>query len=183
MKVIATIIDESGLDRTINRLAYEIIERNRGVDKVVMVGIRSRGVEIAHRLKEKIDAIENKSVPLGSLDVTLYRDDFRNRLKQPDVQVSEIPFNIDEKHVILIDDVLYTGRTSRAALDALLDFGRPASVQLAVLVDRGHRQMPIKADYIGKSIPTLVGEEVMVKLREVDGEDSVLLVQAPEENK
>ena len=183
MKVIATIIDESGLDRTINRLAYEIIERNRGVDKVVMVGIRSRGVEIAHRLKEKIDAIEKKSVPLGSLDVTLYRDDFRQRLKQPDVQISEIPFNIDEKHVILIDDVLYTGRTSRAALDALLDFGRPASVQLAVLVDRGHRQMPIKADYIGKSIPTLVGEEVQVKLREVDGEDAVLLVQAPEEKK
>ncbi|MBD3377776.1 bifunctional pyr operon transcriptional regulator/uracil phosphoribosyltransferase PyrR [candidate division KSB1 bacterium] len=183
MKVIATIIDESGLDRTINRLAYEIIERNRGVDRVVMVGIRSRGVEIAHRLQKKIHAIENKPVPLGSLDVTLYRDDFRKRLKQPDVQVSEIPFNIDEKHVILIDDVLYTGRTSRAALDALLDFGRPASVQLAVLVDRGHREMPIKADYIGKSIPTLVGEEVRVKLREVDGEDAVLLVQAPEENK
>jgi len=182
-KVKAKIIDQEGLQRTITRLAHEIIERNRGVDNIAIVGIRTRGSTLAERLVAKIEEIEGKRVPLGYLDITLYRDDFRKRLKQPLVQLTDIPFEIDEKDVILVDDVLYTGRTSRAALDALMDFGRPASVQLAVLVDRGHRELPIRADYVGKNIPTSVGEEVQVKLTENDGEDCVLLVEAPKEAK
>ncbi len=174
-------IDSFGIQRTITRLAYEIIERNRGAENVVVVGVRTRGVYIANRLVDRIREIESKSVPVGILDVTLYRDDFRKRMKQPRVQVSDIPFDIDEKNVVLVDDVLFTGRTSRAALDALMDLGRPASVQLAVLVDRGHRELPIRADYVGKNIPTSGGEEVQVRLQETDGEDSVLLVEAPEE--
>lgn len=174
-------IDSSGIQRTITRLAYEIIERNRGAENVVVVGVRTRGVYIANRLVDRIREIEKKSVPVGILDVTLYRDDFRKRMKQPRVQVSDIPFDIDDKNVVLVDDVLFTGRTSRAALDALMDLGRPASVQLAVLVDRGHRELPLRADYVGKNIPTSIGEEVQVRLQETDGEDSVLLVEAPEE--
>jgi pyrimidine operon attenuation protein/uracil phosphoribosyltransferase len=174
-------IDSSGIQRTITRLAYEIIERNRGAENVVVVGVRTRGVYIANRLVDRIREIEKKSVPVGILDVTLYRDDFRKRMKQPRVQISDIPFDIDDKNVVLVDDVLFTGRTSRAALDALMDLGRPASVQLAVLVDRGHRELPLRADYVGKNIPTSIGEEVQVRLQETDGEDSVLLVEAPEE--
>ena len=178
----AKIMDEDGVRRTITRLAYEIIERNRGVSRIAIVGVQTRGATLAERLVKTIEKIEGKKVPLGILDITLYRDDFRKRLKQPIVQVSDIKFNIDNRDVILVDDVLYTGRTSRAALDALMDFGRPASVQLAVLVDRGHRELPIKADYVGKNIPTSIGEEIRLLLHEVDGEDSVLLVDAPEEN-
>ncbi|HNR69276.1 MAG TPA: bifunctional pyr operon transcriptional regulator/uracil phosphoribosyltransferase PyrR [bacterium] len=180
-KIKAKIIDAEGVQRTIVRLAHEVIERNRGVRDIVVIGLRTRGVAIGRRLVEKVKEIEKTSVPFGVLDVTLYRDDFRRRLKQPVVQVSDIPFDIDEKQVILVDDVLYTGRTLRAALDALMDLGRPASVQVVVLVDRGHREMPIRADYVGKNIPTSVGEEIQVRLKEEDGEDCVLLVEAPEE--
>ncbi len=180
-KIIARIIDGEGLKRTITRLSHEIIERNRGADKIAVVGIRTRGTTLAERLVDKIEEIEGKRVPLGALDVTLYRDDFRMRLKQPVVQVTEINFEIDDINVILVDDVLYTGRTIRAALEALMEFGRPASVQLAVLVDRGHRELPIHAEYVGKNIPTSAGEEVQVRLDEKDDEDSVYLVEAPKE--
>ncbi|MBN2356249.1 bifunctional pyr operon transcriptional regulator/uracil phosphoribosyltransferase PyrR [candidate division KSB1 bacterium] len=183
MKVKATIIDEEGLQRTVARLAMEIIERNQGVDKIAIVGVRTRGAFIAERIVARLCETEGKKVPLGILDITLYRDDFRNRLKQPIVQITDIPFEIDNINVILVDDVLFTGRTSRAALDALMDFGRPASIQLAVLVDRGHRELPIHADYVGKNIPTSIGEEVQVRLKEIDKEDCVLLVEAPKETK
>ncbi|MBN2413775.1 bifunctional pyr operon transcriptional regulator/uracil phosphoribosyltransferase PyrR [candidate division KSB1 bacterium] len=180
-KIKAKIIDAEGLQRTITRLVLEIIERNKGVDKLAIVGVRTRGATIAERLVKKIREIENKNVPLGLLDITLYRDDFRKRLKQPVVQVTNIPFEINDMDVVLVDDVLYTGRTSRAALDALMDFGRPSSIQLAVLVDRGHRELPIRADYVGKEIPTSVGEEIQVKLEEDDDEDCVLLIESPKE--
>ena len=177
----ARVIDKEGLDRTINRLALEIVERNKGVDKLAIIGVRTRGASIAQRIVKKIKEIENKNVPLGILDVTLYRDDFRKRLKQPQIQVTNISFEINDLDIVVVDDVLYTGRTSRAALDALMDFGRPSSIQLAVLVDRGHRELPIHADYIGKNIPTSIGEEIQVRLQEDDAEDCVLLVEAPGE--
>ena len=177
----ATIIDDIGLERTLNRLAHEIVERNAGASNLAVIGIRTRGATLAERLVKKIESIEHKQPPLGILDITLYRDDFRMRLKQPMVQATEIPFNIDNMNLILVDDVLYTGRTSRAALDALMDIGRPASVQLAVLVDRGHRELPIQPDYVGKDIPTSIGEEVQVRLNENDNQDCVLLVQSPTE--
>jgi len=177
----ATIIDEKGLERTLTRLAHEIIERNSGVSNLAIIGIRTRGATLAERITSIISKIESKKVPLGILDITLYRDDFRMRLKQPRVQATDIFFSIDEMNVVLIDDVLYTGRTSRAALDALMDLGRPASVQLCVLVDRGHRELPIQPDYVGKAIPTSIGEEVKVQLREDDQQDCVLLIEAPKE--
>ncbi len=176
----ATIIDATGLERTLTRLAHEIIERNSGADNLALVGIRTRGAPIAERLARKIGQIEKKDVPLGVLDITLYRDDFRHRLKQPSVRKTDIPFNLDDVIVVLIDDVLYTGRTVRAAIDALLDYGRPSSIELAVLIDRGHRELPIQPDFVGKKIVTSIGEEVRVHLVEVEGEDCVLLVNAPE---
>ncbi len=176
MKIKATVIDPVGLQRTITRLAHEILEKNRGAKNLVLIGIRTRGEFLAKRLKEKISEIENIDLPFGALDATLYRDDFRTRLKQPEISVTDIKFDISEKDIILIDDVLYTGRTVRAALDALMDLGRPNSIQLCVLVDRGHRQLPIKADYVGKNIPTSINEEIKVKLKEVDEEDAVYLV-------
>lgn len=178
-KIKARIIDEVGLRRTVTRLAHEILERNRGAENLVIVGVRTRGVYLAQRIIHAIEKIEGKRLPLGILDITMYRDDFRQRLKQPVVQQTDIPFDIYEKDVVLVDDVLYTGRTTRAALEALMSFGRPARIQLAVLVDRGHRELPIKPDYVGKNIPTSIGEEVQVKMQEIDGEDSVLLVEAP----
>jgi len=179
-RIKAKVIDAEGLQRTITRLAHEIIERNRGTENVVLVGIRTRGVALAERILGKVKAISGNAVPLGVLDITLYRDDVLRRLKQPEVRRTEIPFEIDDRNVVLVDDVLYTGRTVRAALDALMDFGRPARIQLAVLVDRGHRELPIKADYVGKNIPTSVGEEVRVRMMEVDGEDGVYLVESGE---
>ena len=183
IKVKATIIDKEGLERTLTRLAHEIIERNSGASNLAIIGVRTRGATLAERLVKKIGHIEHNDVPLGVLDITLYRDDFRMRLKQPSVRATEISFKIDNMDVILVDDVLYTGRTSRAALDALMDIGRPSSVQLAVLVDRGHRELPIQPDYVGKAIPTSIGEEVQVRLQEVDQEDCVLLVESPKEAK
>ncbi|MDZ7263255.1 MAG: bifunctional pyr operon transcriptional regulator/uracil phosphoribosyltransferase PyrR [candidate division KSB1 bacterium] len=180
-KIKAKIIDEVGLRRTVTRLAHEILERNRGAENLVIVGVRTRGVYLAQRIIHEIEKIEGKKLPLGILDITMYRDDFRQRLKQPVVQQTDIPFDIYDKDVILVDDVLYTGRTTRAALEALMSFGRPARIQLAVLVDRGHRELPIKPDYVGKNIPTSIGEEVQVKMQEIDGEDSVLLVETPPE--
>lgn len=179
MDIKAKIIDEEGLTRTITRLAHEILERNKGSKNIVLIGMRTRGEFIAQRIKSKIQEIEGYEPNFGILDVTLYRDDFRTRLKQPEVSVTNITFDINEKDVILIDDVLYTGRTVRAALDALMDLGRPNTIQLCVLVDRGHRELPIRADFVGKNIPTSIDEEVKVKLKEIDGEDAIYLVTAP----
>src|ERR1035437_3778789 len=175
----AKLIDEEGFNRTITRLAHEILEKNKGSRNVVLIGMRTRGENIAERIKEKIKEID-KSEPLyGVLDVTLYRDDFRTRLKQPEISVTNITINLNDRDIILIDDVLYTGRTVRAALDALMDLGRPSTIQLCVMVDRGHREMPIRADFVGKNIPTSIDEEVQVRIKEIDGEDAVYLLNAP----
>ncbi|MBD3289711.1 bifunctional pyr operon transcriptional regulator/uracil phosphoribosyltransferase PyrR [candidate division KSB1 bacterium] len=179
-KVIAKIIDQNGIRRTIVRLAHEIIERNKGTERLAIVGVRTRGAFLAKRLINEINKIEGDELHLGVLDITMYRDDFRQRLRQPKVQQTNIPFDIDEKNIVLVDDVIYTGRTTRAALEALMSFGRPANIQLAVLVDRGHRELPIKPDYVGKNIITSIGEEIRVKMKEVDNDDCVLLVEAPE---
>ena len=181
-KIKAQIIDADGLQRTIVRLAHEIIERNKGADRIAVIGIQTRGATIAKRLVTKIEEVEGKKVPFGALDISLYRDDFRMRMKQPEVKVTHIPFEINDIDVVLVDDVLFTGRTARAALDALMDYGRPSSIQYAVLVDRGHRELPIQPDYVGKNIPTAFGEEIQVCLLEDDDEDSVFLVEAPKEN-
>ncbi|GAB4190427.1 MAG: bifunctional pyr operon transcriptional regulator/uracil phosphoribosyltransferase PyrR [Calditrichia bacterium] len=176
MTIKATIMNSEDMERTITRLAHQMIEKNRGTENMVIVGIQTRGAHLAKRLAKKINDIEGKEVPTGYLDATLYRDDFLKRIKQPSVQVTDIPFAIDEKNVFLIDDVLYTGRTVRAALDALMAFGRPDRIYLAVLVDRGHRELPIKADLVGKNVPTSIGETVAVRVNEVDQEDAVYLV-------
>jgi pyrimidine operon attenuation protein/uracil phosphoribosyltransferase len=176
MDIKAKIIDEVGLSRIITRIAHEIIEKNKGSKSLALLGMRTRGEFLAKRIHEKIKEIEGMEIPLGILDVTLYRDDFRTKLKQPNVSVSNITFDINDKNIVLIDDVLYTGRTVRAALSAIMEFGRPNTVQLCVLVDRGHRELPIAADYVGKNIPTSLNEEVRVKLSEIDGEDAVNLV-------
>jgi pyrimidine operon attenuation protein/uracil phosphoribosyltransferase len=181
-KIKAEILSESDIKRIITRLAHEILEKNRGSENLVIIGIRTRGAYLAIRISEKIAEIEGKDIPTGFLDITLYRDDFRTRLKQPAVQVTNIPFKIDDMAIVLVDDVLYTGRTVRSALDALMDFGRPALIYLAVLVDRGHRELPIRPDFVGKNIPTSIGEEVRVLIREVDNEDRVLLVEDQQPN-
>lgn len=177
----ARIMDETDIHRSITRLAHEILERNHGLTSVGLCGIRTRGVYVAKRIAAVIEKIENKEVPVGVLDVTLYRDDFRIKKVGPGVQVTDIPFNLDGYTVVLIDDVLYTGRTARAAMDALMDYGRPGRIQFAVLVDRGHRELPIKADFVGKNIPTTNDENVKARLKEVDGVDEVVLVQEEED--
>ncbi len=181
MNIKAKIIDEEGLQRTITRLTHEILERNKGSKNLVLIGMRTRGEFICNRIYEKIKEIDHSEPPKGILDITLYRDDFRTRLKQPEVSITSITFDINEKDIILIDDVLYTGRTARAALDAMMDLGRPNTIQLCVLVDRGHRELPIRADFVGKNIPTSLNEEVKVKLKETDGEDSVYLIDVPKQ--
>ena len=181
MDIKANIIDSIGLERTITRLAHEIIEHNKGSENVVLIGMRTRGEFLAKRIQEKISSIDGKMPDLGILDTTLYRDDFRTRLKQPEVSVSDIAFDLTDKNVILIDDVLYTGRTVRSALDAIMDIGRPSTIQFCVLVDRGHKEMPISADYVGKNIPTSINEEVKVKMKEIDGEDGVYLIEVKSE--
>jgi len=177
MKVKVELMDAKRIARTVERLTHEILEKNLGTDDLVIIGIRNRGDSLARRIITRIKNIEGVEIPLGILDITLYRDDFRKFAESPVVKDTDIPFDITEKKVVLVDDVLYTGRTIRSALDALIDFGRPALIQLAVLIDRGHRELPIKADYVGRNIPTSAGEEVQVKLREVDGEDRVILFE------
>ncbi len=169
------IMDEVAVARTITRIAHEIIERNGGVGDMVIIGIRTRGAILADRLASEIERIEKVTLPIGVMDITLYRDDVQNKLEQPLVQKTEILFQVADKIVILVDDVLFTGRTARAALDAIIDFGRPRSIQFAVLIDRGHRELPIRADYIGKSLSTTLEEKVVVKIKEEDGIDGVLL--------
>jgi len=175
-KVKAVIIDEAGFERTLSRLAHEILEKNKGAESIVIVGIRTRGEFLARRIAQKIDEVEGVQVKIGFLDITLYRDDLLGKLEQPRLQATEILFDLNGKNVILIDDVLYTGRTVRAALDALIDIGRPKTIQLVVLIDRGHRQLPVKADYVGKNVPTSSVESIRVHVKEVDGEDAVLLM-------
>ena len=171
------VMDADRIARTLTRIAHEIVERNKGVDGLALVGVRTRGVHIARRIGRSLLEIAHEEVPTGALDITLYRDDLMRKTvgPQPLVRRTEIPFSIDGRKILLVDDVLYTGRTVRAALDALIDFGRPSSIQLIVLVDRGHRELPIKADYVGKNIPTSLGESVQVRLEESDGHDEVLV--------
>lgn len=171
----AVIMDGESIRRVLTRMADEILENNGGVEGLVLVGIRRRGVPLAARLARQIEAVEGGKIPVGSLDITLYRDDLTLRSDQPVVHRTDLPFKIEGKKVILVDDVLYTGRTVRAALDALMDFGRPALIQLAVLVDRGHRELPIRADYVGKNVPSSRKENVSVRLEEIDGEDRVVI--------
>lgn len=177
MKVKAKLLDKDAINRALMRIAHEILEKNKGTDDLCLVGIRNRGVYLAHRLADGIKKIEDKIVSVGILDITLYRDDLTLIAAQPVVHKTEIDFDISDKNVVLVDDVLYTGRTVRAALDALIDFGRPKSIQLAVLIDRGHRELPIRADYVGKNIPTSKNESVEVHMEEVDGKDEVVVVE------
>ncbi|MBA4547535.1 bifunctional pyr operon transcriptional regulator/uracil phosphoribosyltransferase PyrR [Thermoactinomyces intermedius] len=171
------ILDEAAIRRALTRIAHEILERNKGVDDCVLIGIKTRGIYLADRLKERIHQIEGKSLPCGELDITLYRDDLTEKNDQPEVRETNIP-DISGKKVILVDDVLFTGRTVRAAMDALIDRGRPQMIQLAVLVDRGHRELPIRPDYVGKNVPTSRAEVVSVYLSEVDeGEERVSIRQ------
>jgi pyrimidine operon attenuation protein / uracil phosphoribosyltransferase len=169
------VMDAERMSRSLARIAHEILERNRGVEELAFVGIRTRGVPIAKRLSALIGEINRSEIPTGALDITLYRDDLMRHAvgHQPLVRRTEIPFSIDEKRILLVDDVLYTGRTIRAALDALIEFGRPRAIQLVVLVDRGHRELPIKADYVGKNLPTSLMQSVQVHLVEIDGRDEV----------
>ncbi|MDD5672338.1 MAG: bifunctional pyr operon transcriptional regulator/uracil phosphoribosyltransferase PyrR [Candidatus Omnitrophica bacterium] len=171
------VLDEQEIQRALVRVAHEILERNHGTENIVIVGIRTRGVYLAERLQKQIQEVEHAEVALGTLDITLYRDDLGEIGSNPSVKETHLPFDINDKIVILVDDVLYTGRTVRAALDALIDFGRPKSIQLAVLVDRGHRELPIKADYVGKNIPTSQSEEVVLRLKEKDGCDEAVLIE------
>jgi len=168
-------MDASEVARALTRIAHEILERNKGIQEIALVGIRTGGVHLAHRLARRIQEIERAQVPIGELDITLYRDDLGIRKDQPVLRKTSIPFNVSDLNVILVDDVLFTGRTIRAAMDGLIDLGRPAEIQLAVLVDRGHRQLPIKATYIGKNIPTSREEIVHVYLEEEGEEDRVVL--------
>ena len=173
----AKILDQDAIRRSLMRLAHEILEKNRGTRELVLIGIRNRGAYLAQRLKDCIEIIENVKVPVGILDITLYRDDLTQIGPSPVVHKTEINLDITDKNIILVDDVLYTGRTIRAALDALVDFGRPQSIQLAVLVDRGHRELPIRADYVGKNMPTAANESIEVRLTEVDGIDEVVIIE------
>src|SRR3990172_3314373 len=170
------VIDSESFRRTVNRLAHEVVERKKGTENLVIVGIRTRGEHLARRLAKKIEEIEGKEVQVGILDITLYRDDLRGRLDQPQLKSTEILFDVTGKEVVLVDDVLFTGRTIRSALNALMDIGRPSLIELMVLIDRGHREIPIKADFVGKNVPTSSTQEISVKMREVDDDDAVYLV-------
>jgi len=175
----AQVLDETGIDRALTRIAHEVLERAGGTEGLAMVGIRTRGVTLARRIAQRLSAIESVKVPVGALDITLYRDDLGLKAEAPILRGTDIPFPVGGKTVVLVDDVLYTGRTIRAALDAIMDLGRPRMIQLAVLIDRGHRELPIRPDYVGKNLPTSRREIVRVELREHDGQDRVV-IQEPE---
>lgn len=180
MAVTNTVMDQSAISRSLNRIAHEILERNKGTEHLAFIGIRSRGIPLAKRLARKIEQIEGLSVPVGELDITSYRDDL-GKLPLAEFPENKLPFDVTGKKIILVDDVLFTGRTIRAAMDAVMDHGRPKSIQLAVLVDRGHRELPIKADYIGKNIPTSHLEGIRVCVTEIDETDEVVIIR-PEES-
>jgi pyrimidine operon attenuation protein / uracil phosphoribosyltransferase len=177
MKKISVIMDHHALDLAITRITHQILEQNRDLSKLCIVGMQTRGVFLARRIAEKINGIENVGLTTGVLDATLYRDDYRISLKQPKVRITDIPFDINNRHVILVDDVLYTGRTVRAALSALMDFGRPKTIQLAVIIDRGNRELPIQPDYVGTTLKTQPDQVVSLKINEHDGEDSIWLME------
>jgi pyrimidine operon attenuation protein / uracil phosphoribosyltransferase len=174
------VMDSVRIGRSLARIAHEILERNRASEELALVGIRTRGVPLARRIAQSIREINQHDIPTGALDITLYRDDLMRTAvgAQPVIRRTEIPFSIDERRILLVDDVLYTGRTIRAALDALIEFGRPKAIQLVVLVDRGHRELPIKADYVGKNLPTSPSESVQVHLTEIDGRDEVEILES-----
>ena len=169
------LMDEQGVRRALTRISHEIVEKNKGVEDIVLVGIRTRGVPIAKRLADMIEQIEGVRPPVGILDITLYRDDLSTLSYQPIVRPTTMPVDIDRRVIVLVDDVLYTGRTIRAALDAIMDMGRPQSIKLAVLVDRGHRELPIRADFVGKNVPTASRESIAVLVNELDGEERVVI--------
>ena len=171
------ILDGKGIDRALTRISHEIIEKNKGVEGLAIVGIRTGGVFLAQRIAKIVSDIEKAEVPVGIVDITLYRDDLTIGTHQPTLRGTEIPFNVDEKKIVIVDDVLYTGRTVRAAMDAVMEFGRPKMIQLAVLIDRGHRELPIRADYVGKNVPTSLRESVNVRLAEKDGVDEVTVAE------
>ncbi|WP_347860652.1 bifunctional pyr operon transcriptional regulator/uracil phosphoribosyltransferase PyrR [Salimicrobium sp. PL1-032A] len=175
----ATVLDDAAIRRTLTRLSHEIVEKNKGVEELVIVGVKTRGVPLATRIKDRIADIEGVTLPQGELDITLYRDDLEEvtKNKEPEIKESSLPVDINGKKIILVDDVLYTGRTVRAAMDALMDIGRPSSIQMAVLVDRGHRELPIRADYVGKNIPTSKEEIVTVYLDESDSKEEVVIYE------
>jgi pyrimidine operon attenuation protein / uracil phosphoribosyltransferase len=177
IKLKAVILDSKGVERALTRISHEIIEKNKGTEDIVLVGIKRRGYPLAQRIAKVIDEIEGGEIPVGSVDITLYRDDLSKINEQPILKNTDLGLQIKDKKVILVDDVIYTGRTVRAAIDAVLDNGRPMMIQLAVIVDRGHRELPIRADYVGKNIPTSKNELVSVELIEVDGQDSVKIYE------
>ncbi len=172
MREKATVLNESDMDRIVKRIAHEIIERNKGSRNLVFLGIQKKGIPLAERIREHIKDLEKTEIDFGKLDISFYRDDIDKKIKT-DFNITDIPFEIKDKDIILVDDVLFTGRTIRAALDAIMDFGRPKSIQLVVLIDRGHRELPIRADYVGKNLPTSLNEYVEVKFKEIEGEDKV----------
>ncbi|MFH1662646.1 MAG: bifunctional pyr operon transcriptional regulator/uracil phosphoribosyltransferase PyrR [Chloroflexota bacterium] len=173
------IMNAADIRRTIARISHEIIERNKSTEHLILVGMRTRGVPLANRLAASIEGFEGTRIPVGALDISLYRDDLSSLELQPIVKSTDIPVNIDNKAIVLVDDVLYTGRSTRAAMDALIDLGRPHSIQLAVLIDRGHRELPIRADYVGKNMPSSKHEEIQVRLEENDGIDEVAIIPLP----
>ena len=173
------VVDAVTMKRALTRISYEIIERNKGIQDIVLVGIKTRGIYIAQRLAERLKQLEDIDVPVGELDITLYRDDVKD-MEEPELHSSDVPVSIEGKEVILVDDVLYTGRTIRAAMDAVMDLGRPRKSSLAVLVDRGHRELPIRADYVGKNIPTSKTEEIIVEMEERDGADRIMISKGNE---
>ena len=173
------VMDQAGVQRALVRIAHEIVERNKGIEGLGIVGIRSRGDWLARRLQAEIERLEGKEVPVGAMDITLYRDDLHRGADHAPVQITDIPWGVDGVTILIVDDVLFTGRTVRAALDALMDLGRPQAIQLAVLVDRGHRELPIRADYVGKNLPTQRSENVRVCLRESEGSDEVSILPGP----
>lgn len=173
------VVDAVTMKRALTRISYEIIERNKGIQDIVLVGIKTRGIYIAQRLAERLKQLEDIDVPVGELDITLYRDDVKD-MEEPELHSSDVPVSIEGKEVILVDDVLYTGRTIRAAMNAVMDLGRPRKISLAVLVDRGHRELPIRADYVGKNIPTSKTEEIIVEMEERDGADRIMISKGNE---
>ncbi|HLR64133.1 MAG TPA: bifunctional pyr operon transcriptional regulator/uracil phosphoribosyltransferase PyrR [Pseudogracilibacillus sp.] len=173
MKKKTTLLDQAAINRALTRIAHEILERNKGGDNLVLVGIQTRGVPLAKRIQEKIKQIEDLTLPIGELDITMYRDDVTEKTTDPTILSTNIDTNLKDKTVVLIDDVLYTGRTVRSAMDAVMDIDRPSQIQLAVLIDRGHRELPIRADYVGKNIPTAEHEVIVANLEETDGMDEV----------
>lgn len=172
----AEVMDAEAMDRALTRIAHEILEANKGAGSIALAGIMTRGVDMATRLAERIAQIEGTQVPVGSLDISFYRDDVATRLS-PEVHTTDIPFEVEGRTIVLVDDVLYTGRTIRAAMDAIMDYGRPSAIQLAVLVDRGHRELPIRADFVGKNVPTARRERVKVLLEEHDGREAVVILE------